>query len=62
MPPQPEPYVAVLEELATIQAALRALETNVLRLMHEAGISDEDIGVVLNISSQAAGKKRRRRA
>ena len=56
-----EPYVGVLAELASLQASLRRLETYVLRLMNEAGISDEEIGTVQDISSQAVGKKRRRR-
>ena len=56
-----EPYVGVLAELTSLQASVRRLETYVLRLMNEAGISDEEIGTVQDISSQAVGKKRRRR-
>lgn len=57
----PDPYVEVLAEIANIQADLRRLETAVLRLMHQAGITDEAIGDVQGISPQAVGKKRRRR-
>lgn len=59
---QPEPYVAVLAELAAMQADLRRLETAVLRLMHQAGITDEAIGDVQGISPQMVGRKRRRRS
>lgn len=56
-----EPYKLVLTDIATIQADLRRLETHVLQVLHSAGITDEAIGIELNISSQAVGKKRRRR-
>lgn len=58
---QPPAYASVLGEIAALQTALRRLETTVLRLMHEAGITDEAIGEVQGISSQAVGQKRRRR-
>lgn len=62
-PPIP-PYAAVLRELAAVQeslAHLRHLETLLLRVLHEAGITDEEIGTVQEISSQAVGQKRKRR-
>lgn len=58
------PYVGVLRELAAVQeciAHLKHLETHLLRLMHEAGITDDEIGTVQDISSQAVGQKRKRR-
>ena len=63
-PAPPPTYVSVLAELAALQdyvEHLKRLETYVLRLMHEAGITDDAIGIEQNISSQAVGKKRRRR-
>lgn len=59
--PSPPPYVAVLAEIASMQTHLRRLETAVLRLMHDAGITDEAIGTEQGISSQAVGQKRRRK-
>lgn len=59
--PPPEPYVAVLAELAALQASARRLETFVLRMLNEYGISDETIGTELDLTSQAVGKRRRRR-
>lgn len=56
-----EPYRTVLSDIAAVQADLRRLETHVLRLMNHCGISDEMIGMEQNISSQAVGKKRRRK-
>ena len=52
---------ADLAAIAALQAGLRRLETHTLQLLHEAGISDEAIGIEQGISSQAVGKKRRRR-
>lgn len=60
MAERPESFVAVLADLADMQEALRRLETHVLRLMNEAGITDEQIGTEQGLSSQAVGKKRRR--
>lgn len=57
----PPPYVALLMELAAVQADLRRLETQMLRMMRECGITDEAISDVMNISPQAVGKRRRRR-
>lgn len=62
-PPTPR-YVAVLRELAAVQEAiahLRNLETHLLVLLHEVGVTDDEIGTVQNISSQAVGQKRKRR-
>ena len=58
--PPPEPYVAVLTELATLQESVRRLETRVLRMLNSYGISDETIGTELDLTSQAVGKRRRR--
>ncbi len=58
----PKPtYVEVLEGLATMQDNLERLETHVLQLMNESGITDEVIGTVQGLSSQRVGQKRRRR-
>lgn len=59
--PQPAPeYRAVLAELVALQATLRRLEIQILRLLDEVGVADDDIGAELGISSQAVGKRRRR--
>lgn len=62
------PYFTLLAEISQIQEAikrldghLKRLETQMLRWMHDADITDDVIGTVLGISSQAVGKKRRRR-
>lgn len=55
------PYVALLRELAVMQANLRRLETQVLRTMRDCGITDEAISDVMEISPQAVGKRRRRK-
>lgn len=62
-PPTPR-YVAVLRELAAVQQALghlRDLETHLLALLHDVGVTDDEIGTVQNISSQAVGQKRKRK-
>jgi hypothetical protein len=57
----PKPtYVEVLEDIAVMQAHLDRLETHILSLMNEFGITDEAIGTVQNLSSQRVGQKRRR--
>jgi len=56
----PPTFATVLSELALLQAGLRRLETRILQLMREAGISDEVIADELGISPQAVGRKRRR--
>lgn len=57
----PESYIVVLSELAAVQASARRLETFVLRMLNEYGISDETIGTELDLTSQAVGKRRRRK-
>jgi hypothetical protein len=57
----PKPtYVEVLEDLAAMEDRLERLETHVLQLMNESGITDETIGTVQGLSSQRIGQKRRR--
>jgi len=51
-------YAAVLADLTTMRALVRQLEVDALRLMKDAGVTDEAIGDELGISSQAVGKKR----
>jgi hypothetical protein len=58
--PQPV-YVQVLNDMAAIREQLDRLETHVLQLMNESGITDEAIGIVQDLSSQRVGQKRRRR-
>lgn len=55
------PYVDVLRSLAALQDDLRRLETYTLQALNDCGITDEAVGEVLDISSQAAGKRRRRK-
>jgi hypothetical protein len=62
------PYVAFLTEIGQMQEALKHLETHLKRIetqllksMHDVGVTDDVIGTELGISSQAVGKKRRRR-
>lgn len=57
----PAAYESVLAELAALKAVVRRLEIYALRLMKDAGISDEAIGTVLGTSSQAVGQKRHRK-
>jgi hypothetical protein len=58
----PKPtYVHVLEDIAALRDYLDRLETHVLSLMNESGITDEAIGIVQDLSSQRVGQKRRRR-
>ena len=58
----PKPtYVEVLADIATLQEWLNRLETHVLQLMNEHGITDEAIGIVQDLSSQRVGQKRRRK-
>lgn len=55
------PYIEVLRTLVVLHDDLRRLETHALQVMNDCGITDEDIGEVLGISSQAVGKRRRRK-
>lgn len=57
----PKTYKSCLTELTAMQTAIRRLETCLLKLMNEAGITDEAIATELDISSQAVGKRRRRK-
>ncbi len=55
------PYVALLRDLAALQADLRRLETRILVWMRDAGITDEAMSDVLNITPQQVGNRRRRK-
>lgn len=57
--PQPT-YALVIAELKLIRASLRRLEDEALRLMAEAGVTQQDIADELGITPQAVGKRQRR--
>jgi hypothetical protein len=59
--PPTEPWVVVLAELMTLQRSLRRLETHLLRSLNQFGVSDETIATFLDQTSQAVGKRRRRK-
>ena len=54
---QPHHYLAVLEELVSIRAAVARLEYQTVDLVRASGASWEEIGETLGISRQAAARK-----
>jgi hypothetical protein len=60
-PTSPPAYAARIADLAALLALHRRLEIHALRLMKDAGITDEAIGIEMNISGQAAGRKAKRK-
>lgn len=53
----PRHYLAVLEELVTIRAAIARLEYQTVNLVRLSGASWEDVGEALGLSRQAAARK-----